>query len=453
MNAHSCHKAVLLLGIVLFFTCSMASPGDSTGPRAFPGAEGFGAYSVGGRGGVVMYVTNLEDSGHGSFRAACMASGRRIVLFKVSGIIELESPLTISEPYLTIAGQTAPGDGVCIKNYGFSITKTHDVVIRYMRFRPGDTKRIELDALTVDGSQRVIIDHCSASWGTDEVLSVVGGGTTDVTIQWCLITESLNNSVHRKGPHGYGSLFRLDGNLSVHHNLYANNSSRNPRPGCYGDMERGSLLDFRNNVVYNWGLRAGYTADDKASINYVANYLRPGPSTAKRARPVAFFVGGVKTRIFLEGNHHEGAKKQHGVDWDFVKLQEATWANIVRLNAPLPVAEVKTDDANVAYGKVLEFAGAVLPKRDPVDDRIITQVKNNTGKIIDTQLEVGGWPVYRNAEALLDTDLDGMPDTWETAQGMNPGDKGDAHADQDGDGYTNIEEFLNSTDPYTKDTW
>jgi len=369
----------------------------------------------------------------------------------VAGIIELDSLLTITEPYLTLGGQTSPGDGICIKNFGCVLEGTHDIIMRYMRLRPGDQKRIEQDALWVHSSHDVIVDHCSTSWGTDETLSVTGGGASNVTVQWCMITESLNNSVHHKGPHGYGSLLRVDGDLSFHHNLFANHSSRNPRPGCYGDMKRGGMLDFRNNVVYNWGERPGYTDQDKVALNLVANYYKPGPSTLSNTRPYAFLVGGKSTNIYVNQNVHEGNPDGELDNWMLVKVADTFWIDDVRLPVPLWTGEVKTESARDACTQVLNDAGAVRPKRDPVDERIVKQVRDDRGKIIDKPSDAGGWPAYARGKDVPDTDSDGMPDTWETAHGLNPNDADDVHDDADRDGYTNIEEFLNLTDPHAKD--
>ena len=247
---------------------------------AFPGAEGFGSTTPGGRGGKVLIVSTLKDYAPGerpivgSLRAAIDAKGPRTIVFRVSGTIELKAGLRITEPYVTIAGQTAPGDGVCLKKYNLGVRDTHDVVIRYLKIRPGDVSGKELDGLYVYRSQNVVIDHCSVSWSVDETLSVTGEGCTNVCVQWCFITESLNKSVHGKGSHGYGSLIRTDGDITYHHNLYAHHKTRCPRPGTYGDP-RGILLDFRNNVIYHWMSPAGYTAKDKAAINYIGNFLKP----------------------------------------------------------------------------------------------------------------------------------------------------------------------------------
>ena len=405
---------------------------------AFPGAEGFGAYTPGGRGGRVIFVTNLNDSGPGSLRAAIEAKGPRIVVFRISGIIELKKKLAIRNPYITIAGQTAPGDGICLKGDQLSIS-THDVVIRYLRVRPGDMKRKEMDAIWVDWpAENVIIDHCSASWGIDETLSVTD--SKNVTVQWCFITENLYHSYHHKGPHGFGSLIAGgEGGVTFHHNLYAHHASRNPRPGGKEGMP-GIILDFRNNVIYNWGYRAGYSGETAVRINYVANYLKPGPSTKESARGYAFRPGGPKTQIFLMGNVLVGFPEKSD-DNRLLIDQRGGGGKIV--GKPFPAPPVRTDPAEVAYRRVLEEGGAVLPKRDAVDRRIVEEVKKGSGRIIDSQDEVGGWPQYKTTSPLPDADMDGMPDEWEREHGLNPHDPSDANGDQDGDGYTNIEEYLN----------
>lgn len=417
---------------------------------AFPGAEGFGAFAKGGRGGAVLAVTNLDDylPGKeepipGSLRAAVDAKGARTVVFRVGGLIMLKAPLRITEPYLTIAGQTAPGDGICLGGFSVNINNTHDIIIRYLRVRPGDASGKELDSLSVFRSRDVIVDHCSVSWGNDEVLSVTGEGCGNVTIQWCLITESLNESVHQKGSHGYGSLIRTDGDITFHHNLYAHHRSRCPRPGTYGDP-RGILLDFRNNVIYDWMATAGYSAEDKATLNYVGNYLRPGPSTTDRQ--YAFKIGGKATTMFVADNHLEGRDEIQD-PWDLIGRAEPGH----RAEEPFQVAPVKTDSAAEAFSNVLEHAGAILPTRDTVDQRVIEQVKSHQGRIIDSQEDVGGWPELQPGTAPTDTDGDGMPDDWERQHGFDPQDASDATGDLDGDGYTNLEEYLNSTNPNQKD--
>jgi len=437
-------------GIVLLIFSLLPALGFSQ-PRAFPGAQGFGAYTPGGRGGKVLFVTNLNDHGPGSLRAAVETPGPRLVLFRVAGVIELESTLNISAPYLTLAGQTAPGDGICLGNYGAVVRNTHDVIIRFLRVRPGDVSGQELDALSVYQSQNVILDHCSASWGTDETLSVTGAGADSVSVQWCFITESLNNSVHHKGAHGYGSLLRVDGNLSFHHNLYAHHNSRNPRPGTYGDMNRGGFVDFRNNVIYDWGSRAGYSAADKTTLNYVGNYLKPGPSTRPGRKDFAFSIGGAATSLFVAENLLEGAPEKNARNWQLIRIPKGLTEADVRIPLPLQIPPMETDPAGTVLDLVLTQAGANRPVRDPVDTRIVREVRVGSGHIIDSQKDVGGWPAYRSQSPLRDTDGDGMPDSWEQQYGLNPQQAASPHADLDGDGYTDLEEYLNGTRPDRKD--
>lgn len=440
---------LLLASLVLVAaTAAAADPPHSRQP-AFPGAEGFGAYSLGGRGGDVYLVTTLDDYRGkqpipGSLRAAVEAAGPRTIVFRVAGIIQLAAPLEIRNPYLTIAGQTAPGDGICLKGYDCRIL-THDVIVRHIRVRPGDESGKQLDALSVNQAQDVIIDHCSVSWSVDEALSVTGEGCTNVTVQWCLISESLRKSVHHKGEHGYGSLIRTDGDITFHHNLYAHHQTRCPRPGTYG-QPRGILLDFRNNVIYDWRNPAGYTSEDRATLNYIGNYLKPGPSTTNAK--AAFKVGGQATLIHASGNFLEGADAANRDNWLMILGSEPQH----RAAEHLPVAAVRTDTADEAYRRVLDGAGATLPARDAIDARIVQQVRTGTGRIIDSPQEVGGWGEYRPGQAPPDTDADGMPDEWERQHRLDPHDAADNRGDADGDGYTNLEEFLNGTDPRKAET-
>ena len=430
---------------------------------AFPSAEGFGAYSKGGRNGQVLFVTNLNDYNPeneepiiGSLRWACDTYGPRTVIFKVSGLIELKTWLTIFNPFITIAGQSSPGDGICLKNFGLNIT-THDVIVRYLRCRPGDEMGkdkeggFETDAISIsEFSENVIIDHCSASWSIDETLSVFsrepGNPPLSVTIQWCIISESLNDSYHPNGPHGYGSLIRFTGNASFHHNLYAHHFSRNPHVDTYlGDM----TLDFRNNVIYNYW-NPGNTMFDPINMNYVANYIKPGIDT-KNLDIAIYLVAESSTedsllgqnvrRIYPEGNILEG--KDYINQWDmFYKVY-----NRNKMDKPFEVANITTELASDAFENVLMNAGATLPMRDSVDSRIIADVRNGTGSIIDSQSQVGGWPNYKSAVAPIDNDNDGLPDEWEIKYGLDPANNLDNNLDNDKDGYTNIEEWLNGTIP------
>lgn len=429
-----------------------------TGIPAFPGAEGFGANTPGGRGGRVLFVVNLEDYEPsteepvpGSLRAACETDGPRIVVFHVAGTIALKAPLAINKPYITIAGQSAPGGGVCLRRHE-TVIRTHDVIVRYMRFRPGDEmgpeyrkkgKNFAPDALLFSsGSRNAIVDHCSTSWAIDEVLSISNEGITNVTVQWCMITESLNDSCHTKGKHGYGSLLRCNGNVTFHHNLYAHHNSRTPRPGTYG--EGCIMLDFRNNVIYN-AIHGGYSAKDPAKVNYINNYVKRGPDTVS---DYAFLVGGEATQLYVKGNRMVGYSRPIKNDWDVIAGAE----DGNRHKVPFPAAPVTTDDADAVYGKVLASCGATLPLRDAVDARIIEEIRTGKGRIIDSQKQVGGWPKLKQAPAPNDADHDGMPDDWESRHGLEPTDPSDNNKDSDGDGYTNIEEVINGTDPHVKDT-
>ena len=285
-------------------------------PPSFPGAEGPGAHTPGGRKGKVYLVTTLEDylpqkeqPISGSLRLAIESKGPRIVVFRVGGYIDLKANLTIENPYITIGGQTAPGDGICLRNYEFGIGKTHDCIVRYIRSRPGDhtSKPGDLDAITIWDSKNIMIDHCSAMWSTDDCLSVTHG-STDVTVQWCIIAEALTD-------HSHGSLIGSSkgGRICFHHNLYANNRSRNPRPTAYPNSP-GPLIDFRNNVIYNWSGVAGYTGSDNSNekepvvMNYVGNYLKLGPSAPKRddVRTAAFIIyKGAEIKIYVADNVFE----------------------------------------------------------------------------------------------------------------------------------------------------
>ncbi len=438
---------VVLVGFGLISENAASASFQKNRLPAFPGAEGYGAYADGGRGGQVLFVTNLEDylPGKedripGSLRAVCQSKGPRIIVFRVSGIIPLKATLKIEEPYITIAGQTAPGNGICLKNYGCVIT-THDVVIRYIRIRPGDTAKKELDAITTaTPSCNVIIDHCSTSWATDEVLSVSGAGQDNITVQWCIISEALDQSYHKKGAHGYGSLIRTDGHVSFHHNLYAHNRTRCPRPGTYGNENPGIRFDFRNNVIYDWIDIAGYTAADPVTMNYIGNYAKPGLSSAKNREYMLGINDSDRAKVFSSGNVVDGVDNPSNDPWLVIKgVRELN-----KLERPIPAGIVTTHPAEEAKRLVLEGAGASLPCRDAADHRVVEEVKAGTGHVINSQEDVGGWPQYNSAEPPKDSDLDGMPDNWEKSQKLNPHDPSDAVADSNGDGYSNIENYLNS---------
>lgn len=461
-----------LLGALILGT-SNAATDDSHALRtspipAFPGAEGAGAFTPGGRGGKVFEVTHLNDSGPGSLREAVEAQGPRIVIFRVSGLITLDKPLRISNPYITIAGQTAPGDGICIRGQTTEIN-THDVVLRYLRFRRGNIKDRN-DALGGYPVGNIIVDHCSTSWGLDENLSLyrymkkMPHGpdkkmpTENLTIQWCISSEALDLY-----NHGFGATWG-GRNCSFHHNLFACNTGRNPSIG-WGDH-----FDFRNNVLFNWRHRTVDGADASSMVNIVANYYKPGPATN---------AGAIRYRIckpqhldmyseakregkwYVADNVVVGCPRVTADNWDggvqFDKEHGRTKAQIkaliekVRATTPIPAPSITQQSAGQAYELVLAQAGATLPKRDPVDIRIINSVRSGKpayrNGIIDLPSDVGGWPAYKSASAPADSDHDGMPDIWEKTFGLKPGDPSDGAKDADGDGYTNVEEWLNGTDP------
>jgi pectate lyase len=411
---------------------------------AFPGAEGFGWHAIGGRGGSVYEVTNLNDAGPGSLRDA-VSQPHRTIVFRVSGTIDLQSQLVIREPFVTIAGQTAPGDGICLRNYSFEL-QSHDLVVRYLRSRLGDEARQEDDSISIlHGCRDVIVDHCSATWSIDEDLST-SGNDDRITVQWCLIAEPLNHSVHKKGNHGYGSLARANGSVSWLHNLWAHCDSRSPRLGDNYNRGPHPTFDVRNNVIYDYGEICSGLTQGVLSVNYVGNYIRPGPSSKART-PI--HVGGPSTlRYFIRDNVFEGNDELTADNSQFFDPVEIDGKRQVEtVDEAFAAPPMTTVSAAEAFEKVLAEVGATLPKRDSVDARIIDTVRNRTGKIIDSQREVGGWPELKSTEAPIDSDHDGMPDDWEIAHGLNPHDPSDAAADSDHDGYTNLEEYLNATDP------
>jgi pectate lyase len=428
---------------------------------AFPGAEGGGRLAVGGRGGKVIEVTNLNDSGPGSFRAAVAASGARTVVFCTSGTITLNSDLRITNDSLTIAGQTAPGDGICLRKYALSVEANH-VVNRYLRFRLGnEVAGGESDVIGgIKGKRNIIIDHCSASWSTDETLSFYNNDS--LTVQWCIISESLYNSTHPKGAHGYGGIWGGKSRSSFHHNLLAHHSSRNPRITSGGPPPVPSQeVDIRNNVIYNWGFNSAY-GGELSTVNIVANYYKPGPATLSGVRSRIVETYDSTGRWYVADNYIVGNLTVTNDNWSGgVQAKYPSYPS-VRAVTPFPFAPVVTQTAQEAYGLVLSDAGATFPKRDSVDLRIIRETRTGavtySGKtyprekfgdstricgIIDSQTDVGGWPVLNAAAAPPDGDHDGMPDDWESARGLNPSNPDDRNV-LASDGYTMLEVYLNS---------
>ncbi len=434
---------------------------------AFPGAEGFGRKVTGGRGGKVLFVTNLEDSGPGSLRSAVQSSGSRYVVFNVSGTIELKSALKIRNNNITIAGQTAPGDGICIKNYPVEVS-ADNVIIRFLRFRMGDEAQQEADALGGRFHKNIIIDHCSMSWSTDECVSFYANENT--TIQWCIVSESLRNSVHVKGAHGYGGIWG-GRYASFHHNLLAHHDSRNPRLGeeAGKSFALTDLVDLRNNVIYNWGSNSCY-GGEAMNVNIVNCYYKPGPASKNRERIIsidknkdpASEIYNRWGKFYIDGNYIEGSERATEDNWTYgVYNQFHSSYGIVsgeekvamRLFSPHSIEDnVFTHTAQEAYDRVLDYAGASMI-RDAVDIRIIENVRtgtytaegsNGSSKgIIDSQCDVGGWPELKSTVSPADTDNDGMPNEWETKMGLDPN-KANANGNDLSSAYDNIEVYINS---------
>ncbi len=407
---------------------------------AFPGAEGAGAMTPGGRGGTVIAVTNLNDDGPGSLRAACEASGVRTVVFRVGGTIALRSPLVLRHPYITIAGQSAPGGGICLRDHPLIITTNH-VIVRHLRSRLGDESAQQVDCISIlGGSSHVILDHCSTSWSIDEALSI-SGAVSDITVQWCLIAEPLRGSKHVKGPHGFGSLSRATGRVSWHHNLWAHADARNPRLGDY--YGRGTpTFDVRNNVIYNHGATATGLTQGRLLVNYVGNYIRPGPDS--RAKTPITIGRDSDIQFFIRDNVVDGMPALTADNTRFFNVVAFDGRRqVTTTDTPFDMPPVTTVTADEALALVLDSAGATKPRRDAVDARIVEHVRTRGGRIIDSQAEVGGWPGLDAGTAPADEDNDGMPDAWERARGLDPHDATDANGDVDGDGYTHLEDYLN----------
>lgn len=442
---------------------------------AFPGAEGYGKFTRGGRGGDVIEVTNLNDSGAGSLRAAVEANGPRTVIFRTGGNIRLESDLVIREPFITIAGQTAPGEGICISDYSLVI-EADEVIVRHVRVRLGDRAGRPVDAISARFHKNIIIDHVSASWAIDETASVYY--CDSITVQWCIISESLHNSVHPKGPHGFGGIW--GGNFaSYHHNILAHHTSRNPR------IASGSpRTDFRNNVIYNWGYNSMYGGemhfrdDEKWSstyVNIVNNYFKPGPATQpgdvshRIVNPSARETEDDYGKWYVMGNHMEGQPDISMDNWaGGVQPQDgAEYLSLCRAKSPFEGTMSHPEEtAQQAYTRVLEYAGARKPVLDAVDKRIIEEVRTGTATyegpsyesrhevtdnalrcgIIDSPTDVGGWPVYDAGTPPVDSDHDGMPDEWEDLMNLDKNDPSDRNTHSPA-GYTMLEEYLNSLCP------
>jgi hypothetical protein len=457
---------------VLFSECrgqkNLSSTAIVDPPIAFPGAEGYGKYATGGRGGKVMIVTNLNDDGEGSFRKAATANGPRIIVFAVSGTIHLNTSISI-KANATIAGQTAPGDGICIADKSVGLGGD-DIIVRYMRFRLGDKLQRQQgmvdgsgseDAFGGSGKNHIIIDHCTFSWSNDECFSVYNGDST--TFQWNIISEPLNYSYHFETGdkdwehHGYGGIWG-GRHLSAHHNLFAHCNSRNPR---FNGNRQGiqEFADYTNNVIYNWGGNNIY-AGEGGYYNIVNNYFKYGPSTSNSVKYRIVNPGRTETigfgKWYVNGNFVDGANDVSKNNWLGVHMGNGGTEEdkkIAVIDQPHAADPVNIQTAEAAYESVLNHAGASF-KRDTLDERIINDVKNRTGFIIDVQgryphhspyeMTINAWPVLKSLPAPTDTDKDGIPDAWEKKNGLNANDASDASRISLHAFYTNIEVYLNS---------
>jgi pectate lyase len=434
-----------LKSLIVIFLLTLSSTQVKSQPLAFPGAEGCGRFATGGRGGNVVFVTNLNDSGPGSLREALLNfDNPRTILFSISGTIFLKSIIKVRSGNFTLAGQSAPGEGICVAGSGIDI-EADNVIIRYMRFRPGEIDSIETDALTIKRSHNVIVDHCSMSWSTDETCSCYDN--FDFTLQWCIVSESLNKSVHRKGEHGYGGIWGGQ-NATFHHNLLAHHNSRNPRlhGSRYLKQPEKEKAELINNVVYNWKSKCIY-AGEQGTYTISENYFKPGPATSKSSskrildpwEPFSYYYFNSN---FIDGNPELTENNKLSID------KKHPLPNDFFCKVPLQISDLATSTAHEAFSAVLKSAGASL-HRDAVDKRIIEEVRNGKytfGKngIINSQNDVGGWPELKSSSPLPDSDLDGMPDEWEIKNNLDPKNIKDGNTIPEGTLYTNIEIYLNN---------
>ena len=442
MKLRALISVVLVQGVVVADHAFAQSSGPSSSAGAasseaeflpaFPTAQGYGAVSRGGRRGRVIKVTNLDDSGPGSLRAAIEAKGPRNVIFEVGGIIRLKSDLSIRNPFVTIAGQTAPGEGICIRDATLHL-RTHNIILRHFCARLGDELAEDpgtADAVSFLGAAKSIVDHASVSWGIDENIGFNNARTKDITVQWSIISEALTHSLHPKGSHGMGVLVSRARNVSIHHNLFAHNDRRNI------EVNHGGHVEFVNNVIYNWGRMATRASGRTSNVLFtgLGNFYKPGPSDRSPAL-INFAKGNPTAHMFAAGN----------ITADGRPVEPFIAFSVSATSAPaVPLFNIKVDPPETIYNAILENAGATVPARDSVDRRIVDSVRNGTGKLIDSPGEVGGYPSYRQGEPPRDSDGDGIPDKWETAQGLDPQNPGDGRADWNGAGYTNLEYYLNT---------
>ena len=482
----SIFKSLLLLCLCMAATVVFAE--EKT--PAFPGAEGFGRYVTGGRGGNVYHVTSLADDGsEGTLRWALGKSGVKTIVFDVSGTIHLQSSLDISIGNVTIAGQTAPGDGICVADYPVSI-KANNVIVRYMRFRLGNKNVLANGADGWDGfggfdQQDWIIDHCSVSWSIDECLSVLGNKNT--TVQWCLVAQSLVNSGHSKGAHGYGGNWGGSG-ASFHHNLIAHHGSRTPRLGPRPTTQLDERMDMRNNVIYNFGGNGCYGGEGM-NVNIVNNYYKPGPGTPTDKKGYRIAGIGIRTntyvntypayapalhlwgKYYVTGNYNSKYPQLNQDNWTYGIINQIDASGCdgtftqetkdsIKLAEPIDYILTTTHSAADAYDRVLDFAGASL-HRDSFDELMVSDTRNGKATYTGSGLSKGfvnsqddnkpsdadaswsAWPTLASKEAPKDTDGDGMPDEWELANALDPTNPNDGKT-IGADGYSNLENYLNS---------
>ena len=482
----SIFKSLLLLCLCMAATVVFAE--EKT--PAFPGAEGFGRYVTGGRGGNVYHVTSLADDGsEGTLRWALGKSGVKTIVFDVSGTIHLQSSLDISIGNVTIAGQTAPGDGICVADYPVSI-KANNVIVRYMRFRLGNKNVLANGADGWDGfggfdQQDWIIDHCSVSWSIDECLSVLGNKNT--TVQWCLVAQSLVNSGHSKGAHGYGGNWGGSG-ASFHHNLIAHHGSRTPRLGPRPTTQLDERMDMRNNVIYNFGGNGCYGGEGM-NVNIVNNYYKPGPGTPTDKKGYRIAGIGIRTntyvntypayapalhlwgKYYVTGNYNSKYPQLNQDNWTYGIINQIDASGCdgtftqetkdsIKLAEPIDYILTTTHSAADAYDRVLDFAGASL-HRDSFDELMVSDTRNGKATYTGSGLSKGfvnsqddnkpsdadaswsAWPTLASKEAPKDTDGDGMPDEWELANALDPTNPKDGKT-IGADGYSNLENYLNS---------
>jgi len=451
---------VLFLGVLLCHSKEREKEHLGRELKAFPSAEGFGKMAKGGRGGKVIKVTNLNDAGAGSLRAAIERQGPRTVVFDVSGTIVLESGLLVKNSYLSIAGQTAPGQGIQLRatpsatfaalTIGTEENTTTDIVVRYLKVRPGPGKQGSVigDGIQILGGERIIVDHCSIAWATDEVFSA-WYAPKNVTLQNSILAEGLYDSVHKKGIHSMGNLIGdRSERISVHRNLMISNSQRNPLINA-----RKGLFEVTNNVIYNWRYFGAVfssqgSGDDRLNVNLINNFFKAGPET--RLNRYEIMMGkSTCSKLYLRGNISPRRTSQDQDEWKGVGLTSAfenpaprePYQSLKAFKTPLAEGN-KLLSAMETYDVVLKDAGASFPYRDAVDRRLIKDVVKGRGKSVDHPDEVGGWPDLSASKPLLDSDQDGMPDAWEKMTGLDPM-AADGNQDRNEDGYTNLEEYLN----------